>query len=109
VRDEDRLRVGLLGALDADRLRAGRRLGERLLLQPAGEPDPGGGARDDTSLVVDDEEGQPHAPRPEVRCAGDDRNVVARSSPERLERTGRRLLARLVGGAAAARRKEADG
>ena len=91
VRDEDRLGVGGVAALDPDLLRAGRRLRERRLLEPSRDPDPRGRTRDDAALPVDDQEREPHAAGAEVGAPGRDRDVLAGRTPEGFER--RRLPA----------------
>ena len=84
------LRIGRGAAGYADRLELRRRLGIGLLLQPVRDPDARGRPLDRLGLLVDDEERDTIPPRPVVGGAGDDGDVLARSTPQRLQGPWRR-------------------
>ena len=90
--DVDRRDLAGLDLAHPYRLRASGRPSERLRLEPAGEPDASSGTRDEPALAVDDEEGQPDGTGREVLAAGDDRDVLAWSTPQSLEGMRNRLL-----------------
>jgi hypothetical protein len=79
-------RVDLVAAGDADSLEVGRGLEERLVLEPAGHPDPRRGQRHGTPLLVDHEEHHANATRLEARGTGHHGDVVTGRAPELLER-----------------------
>ena len=93
-RHVDVLGVGRRAAGHSDRLESRRRLGIRLLLQASRDPDPRGRALDQPGLPVDDEERDSIPTRPVVGRAGNDRNVLSRTTPERLQRSWRRCSRR---------------
>ena len=90
MRHVDVLGVGLGAAGDADRLERRGRLGVRLLLQPSCDPDVRRRLLDQPRLLVDDEERDAVLARPVVVCAGNDRDVLARLTPKRLQGSRRR-------------------
>ena len=85
VGDVDVGRVGLGAAGHADALELRGRLEEGLRLEPSGHPDPCLREHGHTPLGVDDEERDANVARFVARRPGDDRYVVARSTPELLE------------------------